>query len=691
MIKHLKHGALNIAVAYAFAGLLWILFSDSLADFFFGSTQLITQIQTIKGFCFILVTALLLYGFINRLLKIQSHYLDIARLSEQTYKRLFTENPSCLLLVDPITLNIKACNKKAAELYGFSQEELKLITLKDLFSDEDQPRLMDWWKRHIDDNQPGPLIEFVQTNNDKQLINTQIEFNYITHRDEPTCLVNINDVTKVQSHLKSLQLALRKLDFTRHVSGVGNWEIKLTEQEILCCENATDIIELDTPPNTPIPLSDIKQNEKLAIFDKALERIRSNKNNNYIRLNEIIESDNESRHILVHAMLYSDSASESILGTFIDLTTEKQMMQQLREREMQFRTLVDLLPEGIVMFNEGKITYVNQAATKMLHAKDAQILIGQPVMNFAQASMHESIKERISRVMETPGIQEDFVKRDLLRADGEPFEAEIAASNLAPSSPGTIQLVIRDLTEPLKMRNALAEANQRLMMVSSHALELLEQDRKHAAGELHDDVGQSLTALKLGLKWLSKRTEDSLLLNKITDLQELTGNTLETVRNLSLKLRPAQLDTLGLTAAIKWQAERLFIDSGINFSLDHKDLTSLPDKDIEIIVFRLIQESLTNTVRHSHASSVEVKLSSTEEVLELSVIDDGIGFDPKISCNSLGLVNMKERAALIGGELNIRSLKNVGTEVHATLPLQKHEIENFSKQLFQIKQWANNE
>ena len=253
------------------------------------------------------------------------------------------------------------------------------------------------------------------------------------------------------------------------------------------------------------------------------------------------------------------------------------------------------------------------------------------------------LRDRIKYMLAGKKRSYGFTSFRLRKSTGEFFDAELAVNLIIYEAVESIQFVIRDLTEVLRVKNALAKANFRLSALSSKTLQLIEAERKQIAGELHDDVGQSLTAILLATKWVSRRIEEEALLEKVSDIHLIASQSLDTVRNLSLLLRPAQLDSLGFSPAIKWQMDKLLSIDDIHYEIDDAGFRELKDKQAEIVGFRIIQESLTNIVKHARAQSVKVKLSSDHEVLTIQVSDDGIGFDEtKIEFGN-GLNNIKKR------------------------------------------------
>jgi PAS domain S-box-containing protein len=222
---------------------------------------------------------------------------------------------------------------------------------------------------------------------------------------------------------------------------------------------------------------------------------------------------------------------------------------------------------------------------------------------------------------------------------------------------------------------ALAGANQRLKQLSGRLIEAQESERRHIARELHDETGQALTALRMNLESIRMGIEDQPADCKIGESIDIVDRLLEQVRNLSLDLHPAVLDDFGLPAALRFYSRRLAQRGGLALDLDIDDFAERPPPAIEASCFRVAQEALTNIVRHARAQRVAVALRRDGAMVQLRVRDNGIGFDAAAGPNEtpgdrhLGLLSMRERVAMAGGEIAISSKPGDGTEIVASFPM----------------------
>lgn len=222
---------------------------------------------------------------------------------------------------------------------------------------------------------------------------------------------------------------------------------------------------------------------------------------------------------------------------------------------------------------------------------------------------------------------------------------------------------------------ALRNAHRRLQALSSRMMQIQETERRAIARELHDEIGQALTAVKINLQALLLRSDTLRHVAQIEDSLRIVEGALEQVRNLSLDLRPSQLDDLGLQPALRWYLDRQSRMAGLSVQFSGDPLPERLHPDVETACFRICQEALTNVLRHAGAKRVGVQLRRCDEGLELVVEDDGKGFDVAAAQQrataggSLGLVGMQERAALAGGRLELSSAEGRGTRVRACFPL----------------------
>jgi signal transduction histidine kinase len=207
-----------------------------------------------------------------------------------------------------------------------------------------------------------------------------------------------------------------------------------------------------------------------------------------------------------------------------------------------------------------------------------------------------------------------------------------------------------------------------LHALTGRLIDVQEKERRTLSRELHDDIGQAISAIKMSATSLEGEDETGRR-EIVGEIVGITDATIAKLRDISILLRPPQLDALGLVAALRWQCERLFRSGQPTLELELAPLPERPDPAVELATFRIAQEALTNVLRHSGAHHVTVMLAPRGDTLLLSIIDDGRGFDPGTT-GGLGLVTMRERAQHLGGTFDIETVPDAGTCVRACLPLR---------------------
>jgi two-component system sensor histidine kinase UhpB len=366
-------------------------------------------------------------------------------------------------------------------------------------------------------------------------------------------------------------------------------------------------------------------------------------------------------------------AVERVLREATERRERQRTEAALRESEDRYRRLVESSPVAILVSVEGVIAYVNEAGLSLFGAPTMEELVGKSLLDVVHADHRAGVSERIDQVQ---GTGETSLREEtFLRLDGTAVDVEVAAAPFVLDGRTAAQMFVRDISERKRAAQALQQANLRLQSLSNRVLEVQEEERRHIARELHDEIGQALTAVKLHLQ-SAQRQEGTKAKQSLDESILITDQALQQVRNLSLNLRPSQLDDLGLVAALRWHVGRQASASGLSPEFYADDLEQRLDPALETACFRFVQEALTNIVRHADAHHVWIAVKQQGDRLRVSVRDDGKGFDVAtafrnaIARGSLGLLGMQERVTLAGGKLGVNSQPGEGANVAAEFPLR---------------------
>ena len=286
-------------------------------------------------------------------------------------------------------------------------------------------------------------------------------------------------------------------------------------------------------------------------------------------------------------------------------------------------------------------------------------------------------------VCETPGcpltrildgeqdIEFDSVK---VRRNGTSVPCIVSATPFRRPDGTTIGIVedFKDISERKKAERNLKRTSVRLRELTAHLQSIREEERSRIAREIHDELGQVLTALSLDVRWLKKRlpAEQMELQDKIQSMAELITATVRSISRICSELRPAILDDVGLSAAIEWQAEEFTSRTGIACDIRTDPPEIKLSEELSVAVFRIFQETLTNIVRHARASKVAVQLRLTPSEFSMKVCDDGVGIEVsgQQKVKTFGLLGVKERVRGFGGELRMATGDAGGTCIDIVIP-----------------------
>jgi PAS domain S-box-containing protein len=385
----------------------------------------------------------------------------------------------------------------------------------------------------------------------------------------------------------------------------------------------------------------------------------------------IINNKGEERWLLTTKIPLQDKDDNVIglIGISRDITDQKNAEQQIINEKELSDSLINNLPGIFYLYDkQGNFLRWNKNFETVTGYSDDEIKNMRPV-DFYDTDLKELINKRIESVFKekVPGIEAMLLTKEKKKI---PFYF----NSMRIWYEGKHCLIGMGIDISVQ-KNAEAEIRQ----LASHLQEIREEERAGIAREIHDELGQQITGLKMDISWISKKliTEDKNIKEKINKVLELLDDTVKTVRKIATDLRPSILDDLGIIEAMKWQSQEFQKRSGIKVEFFSDDFTEALTNKINIGLFRIYQESLTNVARHAEgASLVTSELYLKNNRIELTIKDNGKGFDINSISNkkTLGLLGMKERTLMMGGEYNIISHSGEGTRVTVSVPLQTNQV-----------------
>jgi PAS domain S-box-containing protein len=436
------------------------------------------------------------------------------------------------------------------------------------------------------------------------------------------------------------------------------------------------VLEVDTLEAAAIkPLLDYIHSNDQAPFGSLLSRVISGDSGSLTF--EIRGQRGGNRLLETHAVAMRDAVGDAplVLAISRDITHRRIAAHERRLGDHIFSAV----SQGVVVTTPYQtILSVNKAFLEMtgftreeLVGKTCGLLQGP----LTDAQSRAQIREAITQNQEFQGEIVNY------RKDGAWFWNDLSISPVRDELGVVTNFigVMRDVTNRKQAEDEQRVQLRQLQSLSRRVLEVQESERRRLARELHDELGQSLTAIKINLQ-ANNRHHLTQSADVNAESIRIVENTLAQVRTLALALRPSMLDDLGLVPALQWIVEQNAARGQIQIDLQ----CALPEvrlcTEIETACFRIVQEALTNILRHAQCKRVDIQLYESEGTVELDISDDGRGFDVRAMMalstagGSMGVQGMQERAVLVGGNLQVESIPGSGSNLHMQCPLRLREV-----------------
>jgi PAS domain S-box-containing protein len=331
----------------------------------------------------------------------------------------------------------------------------------------------------------------------------------------------------------------------------------------------------------------------------------------------------------------------------------------------------------ITVDHDQHIVLFNEAAERIFRCR-AEQAIGGALERFIPERFRAEHRAHVERFGATRVTTRMMGPRRTLvgvRADGEEFPIDASISQVTVEGRKLYTVILRDITEQVAAEEALKRSFNELREMSAAMNDVREAERTRIARELHDELAQWLTAIKMDITWLSSRlpAESSQLLGRADKMKQLVDTTVNAVRRIAADLRPVMLDDLGLVPSIEHVAHTFSERTGIPVSLNIRVESAELRDPVATAVYRMVQEALTNVSRHARATMVSVFVTADEGMLQVQVKDNGVGIsDAPSAGQSHGLMGIRERAQTLGGNARIHSPAEGGTVVEISIPLGRY-------------------
>lgn len=353
-----------------------------------------------------------------------------------------------------------------------------------------------------------------------------------------------------------------------------------------------------------------------------------------------------------------------------DLSEEQGLKAEIDALQRRMRAIFELAPVAIWITNGDRIVFANEACARLFGAADRAALVGRSIYSLLMPESHQAVRQTVAQALASETTLPLLSER-IARLDGTVRDVVIAVAGLPDHGNSAMQMVITDISERTRESQELERSRRELRRLSASLVNAREEEQRRIARELHDELGQRLTALKMQLSSLASLPQRSARDQRVASMLEMVDETVASVRRIATELRPLMLDDLGLVAAIDWLARESARRMGIEVKMRLGDTEPPVSEAAAIALYRMVQEALTNIARHAHATEASIEIRRESDELVVTVQDNGVGFSEESIHRerSHGLMGIRERAYMLGGSLEIGNLPCGGGSIAVRLPL----------------------
>lgn len=609
-------------------------------------------------------------------LKIAERELSLKNLqvekSERKYRALIEYSNDLICLMDR-NGKLLYVSPSHEPIMGWPLADRLSGKIEDTVHPDDKIVLEECFKKCLDSPAQAMPASFRSQHKDGRYLWLEGTFtNLLEEPDVMAIVTNMRDVTLRREAEQRIRESEDRLADAQAVAKLGSWETNLTTFSVIWSREIYRIFGLD-PDRFQVThstfLDYVHPDDRKAVDDAF--RASFEKFHFHSLEHRLLTSDGEIKWVEERWQVFRDHELKPFKasGTCQDITSRKLAEQQLQDEKILSDSIVNSLP-GIFYFYDrhGRFYKWNKNMEVISGYAGREIQQMHP-LDFFDHDEKELVRLKIETVFALGAAD---INAHILTKTGDRIPYYLNGHRITFKGKDYLIGVGIDMTERTRIEQELINYTEEIQHLTAYLDRVREEERARISREIHDVLGQQLTGMKMDASWIYKHApeKDENLRKKISSMIALMDETVKTIRRISTELRPGILDDLGLVAALEWQSSEFQKRTEIACTFRSPDLELEIDKGKATGIFRIFQEALTNVMRHSQATRIEATLIQSDSELALMVSDNGVGFNVAEvkRKKTLGLIGMRERALILGGEIEIESVQNQGTQLKLRIP-----------------------